>query len=309
MNNKDYDLMLVFILGLWTYLAFRLIPTFSIFAFGGIEESINLSKLYLYSTFGAFIIILLYKLARYIFMDKYPLMKYIDAPVFDPENSMFYPTRENAIGKVIYKIISNPLLLICFSIIVGITFAMFAGIFQNSAIGAYFPASGIPNFGTEQQITAGAEIALAVEPASTSETSELFVFYAILFSLSSLLTLYKWKSPTAFYFSLIIISIICGFYWGLIHSARYSNLEFGFLSTFIFGLVQGLMISLTMSIIPAIIYHITNNFIQILFVKATPAIAIPIAIFIILIMALLMVIIYNISKKFEQEPTIPGLDE
>jgi hypothetical protein len=109
------------------------------------------------------------------------------------------------------------------------------------------------------QVTNTMRVLFSAEPASFAETT------LMIFILSSMLGLVaylvdKFKLPNAVYWvGSLVVSLINGIFWMLIHSLVYSNSEVDLLSTFIFGWIGSTLTVLFGTFIIFYCWHLVNN--------------------------------------------------
>lgn len=141
----------------------------------------------------------------------------------------------------------------------------------------------------EQQFTKTADVIFSMWPASPAETFG-YVFF-LLFALFFLGLYYKKKKldHASFLWVSIPISMVLGFFYGLIlHTLRYRNDEISMAATIIFWIMQGILIVMFGTIIPSLLMHDTNN----LFYKLNKLFSSDIVTGIIVAVVILLIFVY-----------------
>ncbi len=150
-----------------------------------------------------------------------------------------------------------------------------------------FPNTGFPQ--VEQQVTETSQLSLAVYPASPSETLNLAVVLTISQIVIAVLKRKGILDPTtAMILSLLILPFIGGAFWMSFHQFRYGDSEPALFSVFSFGYISSILIVGTRMILPALIYHDTNNLVQ----KSMELFSSDIVIFVMTVIWVLLLILF-----------------
>ena len=197
--------------------------------------------------------------------------------------------------------IQNPLKMWMFSVVI---FSFVAFITASNAI----HMTAIPK-PAEMAVTELGELGMVTEPASTGETlmllAVIFIIYSLINYVFKRYGIYDTQTGRIAYWiiALGILPILGGFFWYGIHTWRYGAEETSMLYAFMFGLFQTFITNLTGSVIPALVYHETNN----LFIKmielysSDKALLVTIVIFILFGSILSLLILRDVRKrKFEE---------
>jgi len=247
-DNKDVLKDVLFSVGFIVYLLLVLfiLPKLFLLAGGGIENQENLTKYMFYSAPAGIMAIFLILLK---WIRGYTKLPYIDSILHDPENSLFSNI------PVVKTILEKPALLIIFSLI------FFSGLvyIERTTQTAFLPKASLPPI--EQQVTETADIGLHIYPASPAETIELgLVITLILILLNYIRYKYKFDDFSYWGMKLVVVPLIGAILWMVYHLARYGSSDLALTSVFAFGFISSLLITLTNSLIPALVLHDLNNF-------------------------------------------------
>jgi len=197
--------------------------------------------------------------------------------------------------------IQNPLKMWMFSVVI---FSFSTFITASNAI----HMTAIPK-PAEMAVTELGELGMVTEPASTAETLMLLAIIFIIYSLINYVFkrygIYDTSTGRIAYWiiALVILPILGGFFWYGIHTWRYGAEETSMLYAFMFGALQTFITNTTGSIIPALVFHETNNlFIKMLELYSSDKVLLfVIVIFILFGSILSFLILRDVRKrKFEE---------
>lgn len=112
-----------------------------------------------------------------------------------------------------------------------------------------------------QQITTTGKLILGVYPGSTAETLLFLFFIFLLVIINNLLQArLKYGNETRDIINLLLIPILIGILWTMVHLLRYGDSDLNLIIVFGFGFVNTLITIATGSIFPFLIFHDVNNF-------------------------------------------------
>jgi len=230
------------------------VPTVALMIGGGAESEANMWKFVFYGVMGAlpaFLVSIVRLLESEDFFERNEQLKpFSRFTVHSPRNT-YLGTRFGTISEAI----SKPQNLFLISFIPALFMGMLIGI-----TGTF--VSGIPVL-TQGQITSGAQLGLAVEPAVFSET--MFFNMFMFFLLTGSIAWFLWqKLELSLFWSYVIAKTIVVPLNTLIfvayHFFRYAGSEASLLGVFFLGLLTNLLTAATDSIIPAYLVHANGNF-------------------------------------------------
>lgn len=265
-SRRDFIFGVLYLVGFVLFVEIVLIPIWALLGGGGAEESVNLTKFFLYVAWGVAVILFLVLFKAIRLFSKRGKDVY-DVFVHDPEKSLLARLKDVPFLRFFYRVDKSILLLVLFSLLLFIPFSFVGGLLRQTAFEGSFLVNIFPQTAysgsvllTEQQVTETADFGLSVWPASPVETlTDVGVIALMLIFLRVLVAKGVIPVVVAGFFKWTVVPVLGALNHLVIHLFRYGGSDVSLLGVFNFGLLTAYLFLIFASVIIVSLMHEINN--------------------------------------------------